>query len=161
MNLAPLRARPLPGVAAPRPPRPRTPPGPLSRRRLVRVAAGGAAALGMGAALWSRRRAHAHGGHQPVPIPGGAPAFLDLVGTIFHTYGPGIPGFGADDDEPSTITDFDGYVGLTYVNGMCTRTNTATGEMRELPFLNSDMRFMTGVYRGVDGQLHRGTFAFI
>jgi hypothetical protein len=27
--------------------------------------------------------------------------------------------------------------------------------------VNNDMRFMKGNFRGTDGQLHRGTFAFI
>lgn len=52
-------------------------------------------------------------------------------------------------------------VGLAYLNGMVTRTNTATGETRLLPFANSDMRFMTGTFRGSDGQIHEGALAFI
>ena len=65
------------------------------------------------------------------------------------------------DAEPSTITDFNGFIGLTYVDGMVTRTNTATGEVRRLPFLASDMRFIAGVYRDVKGRLREGAFALV
>ncbi|HEX5071991.1 MAG TPA: hypothetical protein VFW03_02225 [Gemmatimonadaceae bacterium] len=65
------------------------------------------------------------------------------------------------DAEPATITNFNGFVGLAYINGMVTRRNRVTGETVELPFLGSDMRFMTGVYRGDDGRVRRGTFGFI
>ena len=30
-----------------------------------------------------------------------------------------------------------------------------------LPFVNSDMRFMQGVFRGTDGKVHQGAFAFV
>jgi hypothetical protein len=65
------------------------------------------------------------------------------------------------DAEPITITNFDGFVGLAYISGMVTQTNTATGEVQRLPFLNSDMRFMQGTFQGTDGKVHQGTFAFV
>jgi hypothetical protein len=65
------------------------------------------------------------------------------------------------DAEPSTITDFNGFVGLAYISGTVTRTNTATGEVLTSPFVNSDMCFMKGVFRGTDGRLHHGAFAFV
>ena len=40
-------------------------------------------------------------------------------------------------------------------------SNTKTGEVLRLPFVNSDMRFMQGVFRGTDGKVHRGAFAFV
>ena len=54
-----------------------------------------------------------------------------------------------------------GFVGLAYVDGTVTRTNTLTNEVLTLPFVDSDMRFMKGVFRGTDGRLHHGAFAFI
>jgi hypothetical protein len=73
------------------------------------------------------------------------------------------PGLGANsaDQEPSTITDFNGFVGLAYLDGMVTQTNTKTHEVRRLPFLTSDMRFMQGVYVGEDGGVRHRTFGFI
>ena len=130
---------------------------PLSRRRFVRSATG---ALAAGAALTSgvwtpfvsaHEREHDHDPANPVPLPIGsfgfhvnAPVFLDPV-----------------DADPSTITDFQGFTGLAYINGMVSRTDRRTQAKVELPFLSSDMRLMEGEYRGFDGRVRRGTFGFI
>jgi hypothetical protein len=131
---------------------------PLSRRRFIRTAVG---ALGVGTALgtglWQPRLVQAQPTPEPVPIPGGSP----VLGGEFHVFGPGFPDFDPPDAEPSTITDFIGFLGLAYISGEVTRTNTVTGEVRTLPFVNNDMRFMQGLFRGTDGDLHQGTFAFI
>ena len=52
-------------------------------------------------------------------------------------------------------------VGLAYVSGMVRRTTISTGVSVDLPFFGNDMRFMDGVYRGVDGRVRQGTFALI
>jgi len=128
----------------------------MSRRQFVRTAASavGVGAV-LGAGLWRPRLAEAHEAHEPVPIPGGTP----VLGGTFHVFGPGL--IDPPDAEPSTITDFNGFVGLAYISGEVTRTNTKTGEVLTLPFVNSDMRFMTGVFRGTDGQMHQGAFAYV
>ena len=131
----------------------------LSRRQFTRTAAG---ALAIGAAfrsgLWRAGLAEAHGSHEPKHIPGGTPQ----LGGTFHLFGPTPDGsFDPIDAEPATITDFNGFVGLAYISGTVTRTNTKTGEVRTLPFVNADMRFMKGVFRGTDGRTHQGTFSFI
>jgi hypothetical protein len=36
-----------------------------------------------------------------------------------------------------------------------------TGEIRTLPFLQADMRFMKGFFRDTAGQVVEGAFAFI
>jgi hypothetical protein len=130
----------------------------MSRRQFARTVAG-AAAVGaaLGSGLWKPWRAEAHRAHEPVPIPGGTP----VLGGAFHVFAPGLPGVDPVDAQPSTITDFNGFVGLAYISGMVTRTNTATGEERTLPFVNSDMRFMKGVFRGTDGRIHHGAFALV
>jgi hypothetical protein len=79
----------------------------------------------------------------------------------FHFFGPGFPDFDPADAEPSTITDFNGTVGLAYISGMVRRTTISTGVSVDLPFFGNDMRFMDGVYRGVDGRVRQGTFALI
>jgi len=91
----------------------------------------------------------------PVPIPGGSPA----LGGAYHVFGPAA--FDPIDAEPVTITNLNASVGLAYVSSMVTQTNTKTGEVVRLPFLNSDMRFMQGVFRGTDGKVHPGAFAFV
>jgi hypothetical protein len=100
------------------------------------------------------------GSREPVPITGGSP----VLGGGFHVFAPG-PGAGVGidpiDAEPSTITDFNGSLGLAYISGQVTETHTATGKVRTLPFVNSDMRFMKGVFRGTDGRTFEGAFALV
>jgi TAT (twin-arginine translocation) pathway signal sequence len=135
----------------------RAPGNGLSRRNFIRTAAGAAAAgAAIGSGLWQPRLLQART-LDPVPIPGGSP----LLGGAFHIYGPGFPDFDPPDAEPSTITDFNGFVGLAYISGTCTRTNEVTNEQVELPYLFNDMRFMRGVYKATDGRLHQGTFGFV
>lgn len=73
-----------------------------------------------------------------------------VAGTIFHflAFGPGI--------DPSTIGDFNGFVGVADVRGTGTATNP-DGSTETLLF-DTDMRFMSGVYIGQDGAVHTGTF---
>ena len=129
----------------------------MTRRQFLKTA--GVALLGtaLSSALTPASLVSAHNDHEPVHIPGGTP----LLGGAYHVYGPGFPGFDPADAEPSSITDFNGFVGLAYISGEVTRTNTSTGEVRTLPFLFNDMRFMKGVFRGTDGQIHQGAFGFI
>jgi hypothetical protein len=91
----------------------------------------------------------------PVPIPGGTPA-LDGA---YHVFGPAA--FDPADAEPATITNLNAAVGLAYVSGMVTQTHIKTGHVVRLPFVDSDMRFMQGVFRGTDGKVHQGAFAFV
>jgi hypothetical protein len=129
----------------------------VSRRRFLRSLAGAAGVL-LGSNLLPKARAD---NSDPTPIPGGN-YFLGSLGPLFHVFG---PGFGGDpttvDQEPLTITDFDGLMGLAFISGMATETNTTTGQQRRLPFLNSDMRFLQGVFLDTNGQERQGTFALV
>jgi len=91
----------------------------------------------------------------PLPIPGGTPGFSP--GDFFehaNLAGPAdaAPPFG---NEPSSITDFDGAVGVAHFEG------TGKDSQGNDLLYDVDLRFMQGTYRGVDGELHDGTFAFI
>jgi len=136
----------------------------LSRRQFTRTAAG-TAVMGatLGAGGWRPRLAHARQPHEPIPIPGGSPALQDNFRQTFHVFGPGPAGMSLDpiDAEPATITDFNGFVGLAYLDGTVRQINTTTGEIRTLPFLSTDMRFMKGVFRDTEGQLRQGAFALV
>ena len=88
----------------------------------------------------------------PVPIQGGTAGFG--VGSAYHV-------FGGPGQEPSSIGNFNGSVGIAMLTGNVTRTNIKTGEQDYLPFANTSMRFMTGTFRGTDGEDHQGTFAFV
>jgi hypothetical protein len=122
----------------------------LSRRGFLRAAAGmTGVVLGSGLILPSRAWA---AGADPRPIPGGVQPFGD--GTeVFHVFAP------EQGNEPSTITDLNGMVGVAHIRGAGTSTDT-TGEQTRLLF-DADMRFMRGEYIGVDGQRYNGTFAFV
>lgn len=127
---------------------------PVSRRQFARTAAASAFVATVGARLWAPHLVEA-ASFAPIPIPGGTPA----LGGAYHVFGPAA--FDPIDAEPTTITNLNAAVGLAYVSGMVTQTNIKTGEVVRLPFVDSDMRFMQGVFRGTDGKVHQGAFAFV
>jgi hypothetical protein len=137
----------------------------LSRRRFLGAAVGTLGALGAGLLLPTRARA---AGRDPNPMPGGVGA-NPTGGPLIHanfpgpadTPGPGThpgPGGGGGND-PSSITDFEGYIGVAAVDGTGTGTNTNTGDTFPLLF-DCDLRFMKGVYRSVDGRFLDARFVF-
>ena len=110
----------------------------LSRRRVIQgAAASSAAALASG--LLPHMAYAKPASADPRPIPG-----VLFPGTPFHVNFPGS-------EEPSSITDFNGFVGATDLQG------TGTDGL----LFDLDMRFMQGTYVGVDGRVHRGTFGFV
>lgn len=132
----------------------------MSRRRLIQTA--GAAGLALaGTRLLPPRAAWAEsgaGGAEPRPIPGG---FATIDDRRWHVYTPG-PSNPLDPNsvprEPSTITDFDGLVAICDVQG--TGMEQGLGPSGLFPF-SADLRVMSGRYRGLDGAVHEGTFAFV
>jgi len=131
----------------------------LTRRDFLKLA--GINALAFGAALAFRGSASAHG-TGPKPIPGGIQP-LGPGTTVYHVLLPGYPPAGSPDpaeNDPSLITDFNGHVGLAFVQGMGTRTDLTSGATSRNVF-EVDLRFMKGVYIGEDGRRHHGTFALI
>jgi hypothetical protein len=127
----------------------------ISRRQFARSAARATAIVVALGSLWRPGTAQAKASFAPVPIPGGTPA----LGGAYHVFGPAA--FDPIDAEPATITNLNGFSGLAYISGMVTQTNTKTGEQLRFPFVDSDMRFMKGEFRGTDGRMHHGAFAFI
>jgi hypothetical protein len=95
----------------------------------------------------------------PKPIPGGVVG-LKPFGIFIH-HNPLNPANAiADISDPSQITDFDGFVGLTHIRGGGIGTDTAAGATTRLAF-QGDMGFSQGKFIGTDGRQHRGTFAFV
>ena len=136
----------------------------LSRRDLVRSAAGAV----LGAGFLHSKLAHASSEPDecepatcvgPNPIPGGVTA-LKPYGIFVHHNPLNPANTLANINDPSQITDFDGFVGLTHIRGGGMGTDTATGAMTRLAF-QADMGFSQGKFIGTDGQQHRGTFAFV
>ena len=78
---------------------------------------------------------------------------VNLGGLTFSLafFGPGI--------DPSSITDFNGFVAVADVQGTGTATNPDGGT--ETLLFDTDMRLMSGVYVGQDGAVHKGTFGFV
>jgi hypothetical protein len=88
---------------------------------------------------------------EPRPIPGGFDQNFNPVPSdpFIHVLPPAI-GF-----EMSSITDFNGVVGGSETRG------TAHGSDGTTYDFDTDMRFMRGVYIGLDGRLRQGAFGFI
>jgi hypothetical protein len=136
----------------------------LSRRNLIRGAAGTA----FGAILLRPKLDHRgddDGDSEraacvgPNPIPGGVTGLKPFGIFIHHNpLNPATPL--ANINDPSQITDFEGFVGLTHIRGGGMGTDTATGAMTRLAF-QADMGFSHGKFIGTDGQQHRGTFVFV
>jgi hypothetical protein len=138
--------------------------GATRRAFLGRVASAGTA---IGGGFLSSRSARANDGGLPTiiegtrpnPIPGGVAPFMPFAIFIHHNpLNPAVPL--ADINDPSQITDFDGFVGLTHIRGGGIGTNTVTGATLPLAF-QADMGFSQGEYIGTDGHQHRGAFAFV
>jgi hypothetical protein len=124
----------------------------MSRRNFAGTAAA-VAGLAAGARLALAPRALAAGSPDPRPIPGGIQPFGP--GTpVFHVF---IIGSG---EEPSTITDFNGVSGVAQVDGTWSGGGVVPPPGVPLVF-DTDMRFMSGEYIGLDGTHHNGGFVFV
>ncbi len=134
----------------------------VSRRNLIRGAAGAA----LGAGLLRPNPAYASHedddkgcrGPRLNPIPGGVAPLKPYGAFIHHNpLNPLTPL--ASISDPSQITDFDGFVGLTHIQGG--GTGTISGAPPTALAFRADMGFAQGKFIGTDGQPHRGTFAFV
>jgi hypothetical protein len=93
------------------------------------------------------------------PIPGGVAPFKPFGIVVHHNpLNKATPL--ANISDPSQITDFNGFVGLTNIRGGGTGTDTVTGSTTPLAF-RADMGFSKGKFVGTDGRRHAGTFAFV
>ena len=113
----------------------------VSRRGFIRRAAAtggtmlGVGLLGSGVLRAGDEAEHEHraGGGQPKAIPVGFGPFTPF-GIFIHHLPPTPGGPLADINEPSHITDFNGFVAVTRFRGGGTGFNTETGETRDLAF---------------------------
>ena len=120
----------------------------LSRRTFIGSMAGVAGAA-MGASLLPGAALAKTSNAAPRPTSN----TTTVGGVPFHVtfFGPGV--------DPSSIGDFHGVVGVADVQGTGTATNP-DGSKETLLF-DTDMRFMSGVYVGMDGAIHKGAFGFV
>lgn len=126
----------------------------VSARRLRRLSRrtflAGTAGLAATSSLWMPALARADDDREvvaPRPIPQ-----TFAAGVPFHIIRTG------PDTEPSTITDFEGTIGVAASFGSGVGV---TNGVRETFTQVLDVRFMQGKYIGVDGHQHHGTFAFV
>jgi hypothetical protein len=140
----------------------------LSRRNLIRGAAGTAAgvALLLGSELRSsalsddddeRERNKCKAVPRPIPHistpPGGHfffPGPVDASPTTSANTG----------HDPSIITDFSGVIGQADLNLSGIGKDLNTGASATYDF-HCDMRFMDGIFVGLDNEQHRGAIGFI
>ena len=134
-----------------------------SRRTFLGTVARAGTVLGASALFPETARADSDGAHPQCnllnPIPGGVAPFKPFA--IFIHHNPLNPAVAlADINDPSQITDFDGFVGLTHIRGGGTGLDTTTGATTPLAY-QADMGFSQGKFIGADGRHHHGTFAFV
>src|SRR5262245_44871256 len=95
-----------------------------SRRRFLQAA--GAAGIALGSGLWLPTPAWADKGEvDPKPIPGTHPTPFGDVHSI-------LPGPADKGNEPSVITDFNGFIGVICAVGSGTGTDTTTSKTARL-----------------------------
>ena len=125
----------------------------FSRRNFLTSAAGAT-----GLAFWLPELAQAGQGvgksAAPTPIPGG----VSPLGIFIHHFPAQLTAAPLDTlSDPSQITDFKGFVGLTRLRGAGTSPQYPNTTLA----YQSDMGFMKGVFIAEDGNLHQGVFGFI
>lgn len=132
----------------------------LSRRAFLTRTAGVAGAAIATPFAFPGVAAAANGGGAPNPIPGGTT--IDGLG-LFHFYFPTTTNpVGATDviangrGDPSTITDFNGFIGVGEWGGGTGKDGNGT-----TLYWAADLRFMDGEYVDVDGLRSQGAFAFV
>jgi hypothetical protein len=140
----------------------------LTRRNLIRGAAGTAA--GAGLLLGSGLRLSARGddedeGHREKckAVPRPIPHISTPPGGHFFFPGPvdASPTTSPDTGhDPSIITDFSGMIGQVDLNFSGRGTDLNTGTSATYDF-HCDMRFMDGIFVGLDNEQHRGAIGFI
>jgi len=129
----------------------------------MRVAAG-TAGLALGSGFWLPTVAQAarpDSAAAPKPIPGGFVGPPGVPGELYHFFAPPVdPSIGGlpwPKNDLSPITDFNGAIGVARITGTGTLT---TGAGKTPAPYDADVRFVDGLYVGVDGKHHHGTFGF-
>ena len=89
----------------------------------------------------------------PTPIPGSLNPGLGGPDLHVQLPGPADNTTGLHGGEPSTITNFNGFIGTAHVQG------TGTDNSGNTLFWDTDLRFMHGVFQASDGSIQQGTFA--
>lgn len=145
----------------------------ISRRNLVHGTMTAGAALGTG--IWTPALADDNNDDddkgencgQPLPITHtqpntfGTPTHFYFAGPIDGSAFPTDPrGAHPEGRDPSTITNFNGFVGQVDLTFSGMATDTKTGTKASYSF-HTDTRFMKGQFVASNQKIHEGAFAFI
>ncbi len=132
----------------------------LSRRQFLQV---GVAALGTAAGI-GLSHGTAFAAKPGTGIPSQVEGFSPILQSVFGEeipffLPPEVDPFGGADPvaDSSTITDFNGFLGLIEADGVNDPSNSSDGEARRWA---CDVRFMKGVFRDRQGRAQRGAFGF-
>lgn len=133
----------------------------MSRRQFLK-STGAASGVVLSSGLWMPLVAHAGVQAEPRPIPGTTNLQVPNGPNLGerHFFFPTTNPFSTvtvknGNGDPSTITDFNGVVGVADLDG-----TGKDGDGTELLW-GADVRFMKGVFVGEDGEEHYGTFSEI
>ncbi len=133
----------------------------LARRGFIRNVAGAGTGLVLGSEIGP---AWAQAAHPECPVlPRPIPHITTPPGGHFFFPGPvdaspiTSPNTGHD---PSLITDFSGEIAQADLEFSGKGTNLQTGQSATYDF-HCDMRFMNGVFIGLDNERHQGSIGFI
>jgi hypothetical protein len=126
----------------------------MSRRQMLRTT--GAAGAALLAGFPARALAGRPGSGIPTPIPAG----FFFPGRVDGSPSPTDPTGTHPGRDPSTIYDFNGFIGVANLELSGTGTDTTTGDAAPYTF-ETDMRFLKGVFIDTAGRTRRGAFAFI
>lgn len=144
----------------------------LSRRNLIRGAAGTAAGAGLLLSSGLGQPVRAGGDDESErnkckALPRPIPHITMPPGTHFFFPGPPdgsapstFPHFPNAGFDPSTVTDFKGLIANADLNFAGTGTDLNTGASVPYTF-HTDWRFFNGTFVAVDGLEHEGTLTFI
>jgi len=133
----------------------------VSRRNVIRGAAGAGLVLGSG--LHTRALAQEASHHDCPAVPRPIPHLTTPPGIHFFFPGPvdadstASPNAGHD---PSIITDFTGVIAQADLIFSGKGTDLNSGQSAIYDF-HCDMRLMDGIFIGLDNERHRGTIGFI
>ena len=142
----------------------------VSRREAIKI--GGASAVGVAAwSMFGPGIASANPGGDPAhgnrglpsPVGGYSPILESIFGLQIPFFLPieidpftGFPAGGPFD--PSTISDFNGFVAVTEADGVTNNTSEGAGTPRRWAV---DARLIEGVYKDRDGRTRVGAFTFL
>jgi hypothetical protein len=131
----------------------------LSRRGFIQGASGAGAGLLLGSKVGpAEAEEDEHSACPAVPRP--VPHISTPPGAHFFFPGPVDASPGNIGHDPSIITDFHGVIAQADLNLSGKGTDLKTGVSATYDF-HCDMRFMSGVFVGLDNEHHRGTIGFV